>query len=209
MFQNKTFKLVLGILFFGSLWGLSEASFGEWLYSRDIPNSSIYLAVIAIFIIAAAHVSLKHRLTGTMIGLIAMLFKMINIPLYTCHLLAIGLVGVGYDMSSWLVSYVYSGKFRLPVIGLLSTYTGRALFAFTITYVWRYSYWTAVGLPRVIDYIFVSGSVAALLSLIAVPVGHRLGERSRDLSWTKLHPRFAASAVFAATLGIWIIQKTI
>jgi len=147
MFNNKTGKLVLGILFFGSLWGLSEASFGGWLYSRDIPNSSIYLTAIALIILAAAKVFSSHRWTGSMIGFIAMFFKLVNVPFFACHLLAIFLLGVGFDISFELVRRVYSGKFKLPVIGLAGTYIGRALFALAITYVIRYSATLSVGVP--------------------------------------------------------------
>ena len=54
MLNGKTGKLILGILFFGTLWGLSEASFGDWLYSQNIPHASIYLTTIALIILAAA-----------------------------------------------------------------------------------------------------------------------------------------------------------
>ena len=157
---KKTFNIILGFLFFGTLWGIFEASFGDWLYSRGISHASIYLTVIALFILASSKVFLHYKWTGTVVGLIAMLFKLINIPFFACHLLAIFLLGSGFDIAWALVSKYQSGKFRLPVIGLVGTYTGHALFALIITYIVRYQYWTAVGLPKVIDYIFVSGSVS-------------------------------------------------
>ena len=209
MFNSKTGKLVLGILFFGSLWGLSEASFGGWLYSQDIHNSSIYLTSIALIILGSAKVFYSHRWTGVMIGFVAMLFKLVNVPFFACHLLAIFLLGIGFDISFDLVTRVYSGRFRLPIIGLAGTYSGRALFALIITYVIRYHYWTEAGLPRVIDYILLSGSISAIIGVIAVPLGNLIGRSARELSWPKLHPRFSTAAVLAATLGIWIIQQAI
>ena len=209
MLNNRTCKLILGILFFGSLWGFSEASLGGWLYSRDISHASVYLTVIALVIIALAHASLSHRWTGTLTGLFAMLFKLINIPFFPCHLWAILLLGFGFDISLALVPRFYSGRFRLPVIGLVSVYVGHALFALTITYVWQYHYWTAAGLPRVIDYIFISGSVAALLGAVAVPVGNRIGISAGGFSWAKLHPRLSSTGVLAATFGIWVLQRVI
>ncbi len=209
MHKGKIFRIILGVLFFGSLWGLSEAAFGDWLYAHDIPNASVYLTAISLFIVASARIFLPLRYTGSMLGLFAMLFKLVNIPFYACHLWAIFLLGAGFDISFALVSRFYSGKFKLPVLGLLSNYTGRALFALSITYLWRYSPWVEAGLPKIINYIFISGSVSALICAFTVPLGNRIGESARELSWAKLHPQFTAVIILAATLGIWIIQRTI
>jgi len=206
MFRSKTFKCFLGFLFFGSIWGFSEATFGDWLYSQEIPHASIYLATIAFIIIASSKVFLSYRWTGTMIGLIAMLFKLVNVPFFACHLLAIFLLGAGFDIACELVTRLYAGRFSLPVIGMVGNYIGRALFAVIITYVVQYYYWTEVGLPKVIDYIFISGSISALIGAVAVPIGNLLGKNVREFSWTKLHPRFSIAAVFVTILGIWIIQ---
>ena len=209
MGKMKTLNVVLGLLFFGSLWGIFEASFGDWLYSNGITHPSIYLTTIALVILASSKVFLPYKWTGSLIGLIATLFKLVNIPFFACHLLAIFLFGVGFDIAYGLISRIYSGKFRMPVIGLVGTYTGRALFAVIITYVVQYKYWTAVGLPRVIDYIFISGSIATLFGIIAVPVGDYIGKRVRKLSWPELHPQYSTMAVLMSILCIWIIQKAI
>ncbi len=101
---KKTLNIVLGFLFFGSLWGLFEASFGDWLYTRGIAYASIYLTVLAMFILASSKVFLPYKWTGALVGLIAMLFKLINIPFFACHLLAIFLLGSGFDIAWALVA---------------------------------------------------------------------------------------------------------
>jgi len=209
MFNSKAFRCILGFLFFGSVWGFSEVTFGDWLYLQEIPHASVYLTAIAFIIIASSKVFLPYRWTGTMLGLIAMLFKLVNVPFFACHLLAVFLLGAGFDIACELVTRLYAGRFSLPVIGLTGNYIGRALFAVIITYVVQYYYWTEAGLPRVIDYIFISGSISALISAIAVPIGNRLGKNLSELSWTKLHPRFAILSVLFGTLGIWILQQAI
>ena len=177
MNKRETIAAVLGIIFFGSLWGFVEATFGDWLYATNNAYPSLYLTTIAIAILASAKVFYPYRWTGTLIGTVALCFKLINVPFFACHLLAIFLLGFGFDVAYALVSRVYSGTFRLPLIGLFGTYTGRALFAVFITYIVRYSYWTEPGLPKVIDYIFISGTVSALLGTIVVPIGWYLARR--------------------------------
>jgi len=141
--------------------------------------------------------------------MLAMMFKLINVPFFACHLLAIALLGVGFDIAWAMVSRFKSMKLGLPLTGIMANYIGRALFAVVITYLIRYEYWTAPGLPKVIDYIFISGSISALGSMIAVPVGHRLGSAGRMLSWPRLHPRFSTLAVLSAVVCIWIFQQAL
>ncbi len=131
---------VLVILFLGSLWGFVEASFGDWLYSHDIANSSLYLTTIAIAILALSKSLYQYRWTGTALSAIALCFKSFNIPFFGCHLHAIFLPGFGFDVANGLVTRLYYGKFRLPLVGLIGAYAGRVLFAVIITNVVRYPF---------------------------------------------------------------------
>ncbi|MFC1541547.1 hypothetical protein ACFL50_03745 [Candidatus Latescibacterota bacterium] len=207
MMTGKRFKDITLILLLGSIWGLSEASFGDWLYAREIPHASIYLSLIACLIFSIAKVFLNYRWTGTALGLFAMLFKLVNVPFFACHLLAIALLGTGFDIAYGLVTRLYSGKLRLPVIGMVGTYAGHVLFAVIITYVIRYEYWTAAGLPKVIDYIFVTGTVTALFAAVVMTIGTVIGQNIRVLSWPKLHPQLTTVLLLGAIAGIWILQQ--
>lgn len=209
MDKRVIINTTLGIFFLGSLWGFVEASMGDWLYSHEIAYSSLYLTTIAIAILASSKIFYPHRWTGTVIGAIALCFKLVNVPFFACHLLAILLLGFGFDIAYECVTRLYSGKYRLPLIGLFSAYAGRALFAVIITYVVRYRFWTEPGLPKVIDYIFITGTVSALLGSVAAPVGSHLAGMLREFSWPKMHPRFTVAAVLMTTAGIWMIQMAL
>ena len=206
MNKYKVTNVVLGIFFLGSLWGFIEASFGDWLYTNTVAPPSIYLTTLAICILASSKEFYKYRWTGTALGAIAMLFKFVNMPFFACHLLAIFLLGFGFDLAYELISRFYRGTFRLPIIGLIGTYCGRALFATIITYLVRYSYWTEAGISKVIDYIFITGTVSAILGSIAVPIGNRLANRILIFSRLKLRPQISTATVFTASAGIWILQ---
>ena len=212
MDKKKKLQIVLVFLFFGSLWGLVEASFGEWLYARNISHASIYLTALAFLILASSKVFLSYKWSGTVLGLIAMLFKLVNVPLFACHLLAIALLGSGFDLAYGLAYKYLPGKVRLPVAGLFGTYLGQALFAVVITYIVRYEYWMIGEFPnhaKVIDYIFISGSVSAVFGMIAVPLGQYLGKSVQGLTFAKLTPRFSNAAVMTGILCIWVIQQVI
>jgi len=209
MYKRKTIDIALGIIFFGTLWGFFEVSLGGWLYSQDIAYPSIYLTAIAAFILAASKIIYPQMWTGTAIGSLAMLFKLANEPFFACHLLAIFLFGAGFDLSYALISRLYHGRFRLPVIGLIGTYAGRALFAVIITYVVRYHFWTDAGVSKVIDYIFITGTVSALIGSIAVPAGSSLAHSMQEFACLKLRPNLSTSMVLTASAGIWILQAAL
>ena len=40
----KKLNIWIYLLFFGSLWGLSEVMGGEFLYANDIPHASVWLS---------------------------------------------------------------------------------------------------------------------------------------------------------------------
>ena len=206
MKKNNVVIAIPAILFFGTLWGSIEASFGGWLYSQNVAYPSLYLITLAIGILAASKVFCSFRWSGTAIGAIAMLFKMVNIPFFACHLLAIFLLGFGYDAACLLAGRYITGRARLPMTGLISAYTGRALFAVIITYVVQYQYWTAAGLPKVIDYVVLTGTVSALLGGFATVLGHDIAVRSRAFSQARLRPRFSSALILAASAGAWMYQ---
>ena len=206
MIDRKAIDRVIGIFFLGSLWGLVEASLGDWLYTYEIVHPSLYLTTIAVTIVAALKFFYPQRWTGTLAATIAMVFKVVNVPFFGCHLLAIFLLGFGIDIAYEIVPRFHSGKYRHLLIGLFGTYLGRALFAIIITYVVQYRFWTEVGLSKVIDYIFITGTVSSLLSCVAVHFGTRLAINTREFPWLRLHPRLTTGVVIVSTAGIWMIQ---
>lgn len=195
--------VAIGILFFGSLWGFFEASFGGWLYSNAVPYASIYLTTIAIVILASAKKIYPYLFTGTIVGAIALCFKTVNTPFFACHLLAILLLGAGYDIAHEFVKRTYKGRYPMLLTGIVGTYMGRIMFAVLITYVIRYRFW---GTSRVIDYTALSGTVSALIGGLAAPAGVILTDRLSGLSLPRLHRSFRAAAVLMTTAGIWLVQ---
>ena len=80
-------EYILGILFFGSLWGFSEAVLGGLLYHFDVPYSSVFLTIIGFCILTVAVVYLPKTGISSAIAAIAMLYKFLNTPFFACHLL--------------------------------------------------------------------------------------------------------------------------
>ena len=193
-------QYVLGLLFFAGVWGISEAALGGALYAAGVPHASVPLTVVALVILTLARSCLPLRGSGTLIAACAMLYKFLNSPFFGCHLLGILLTGVCYDLMFDLLK-VHSKAFGAAA----ATYLSYAVFAVTITYVFRYEYWVQGGFSKVLGHIAIGGSMAALVSAGVVPLAARLGDTLKSrfaVPFASLrHP--ACGGVSALTLGLW------
>lgn len=245
--MNKSY--LLGILFFSALWGVSESALGGAFYRANIFHASIPLTIIAFMILSIARAYLPQKGSATLIAFVAMFYKFMNAPFFACHLLAIFLLGVSYDLcfsffnrrsnlcdyssvdaalraqapSLCSIAGIKGETFRLSekwdyhalrnsaLFGLVSTYIGYTLFALTITYVFRYHYWIAEGLPRILRYVGIGGTMAAVGNALFVPVSLRLGRMLREKAvnpFFEFKPTFAAVSISLITACLWILGVT-
>lgn len=195
-------QYILGILFFGGVWGLSEATLGDALYRAGIPYASVPLTAIGFVVLTFARVYFPRPGTATLIASFALLYKFLNAPFFACHLLGIVLMGMCYD--------VFVNGFRIRSAWLaagLATYTNYAAFALMITYVARYNHWVQGGLGKVLEHVGVSGSMAALACAVLVPLSLRLGVKLKSAVSTPFAWRGAPvpTAVTGLTAGLWVL----
>lgn len=196
------------ILFFGSLWGINEVLTGEILFRNQVLLASVWLAAWAFFILAVGRGIVNKPGTSILMAGIAAIFKLVNAPPFYCHLLAIFLIGVGFDIAATLL--MKEGRrsaFRQALAGVLGAYGGFALFALTITYVIRYKYWVAGGAAKVLDHIFVAGSIAAAVSVFLVPLGYKIGSSG----WQVLerYPRWSSIGATAGLVLLWTLVRIV
>ncbi len=199
---------LLGVLFFSALWGASETGLGGVFYRAHIPHASAALTIIAFIILSIARSYLPQKGSATLIASVAMLFKFLNTPFFACHLLAIFLLGVSYDLA-----FSFFKVKNKALFGLVTTYLGYILFALTITYVFRYHYWIEEGLPRILRYVGISGTMASLGNAIFVPIGLHLGQTLKKKAGSlfefgelsALKTGLLTASVSLITAGLWIL----
>ena len=196
---------ILGVLFFGGLWGICEAVPGNALYSAKVTYASVPLTIIGFAVLTIARVYFPQKGTATLIAVCAMLFKFLNVPFFACHLLGILLMGLCYD----LFFSVFKIKSR-SLSAVAAVYLNYALFALMITYVFRYEYWVQAGFAEVLRHVGISGSMAALGCAIIVPASLRLGEqlKANCLRPFNLKRQLVPSGVLALTIGLWVFSLT-
>ncbi len=178
----RKFKNWSWLLLFGSLWGIIEVAGGGVLSEYNMLHVSVILAAWAFIVMAVARGIVNKPGSSIVIGIVAVIFKLANAAPFFCHLLGIFALGLAFDVfSSLLMKNERKISFRLSLTGALSAYSGYALFAIIITYIVQYKYWIAGGLPKVLEHIFVGGSLAAIGAVVLVPLGFWIGINSENL----------------------------
>jgi len=196
-------EYILGILFFGGLWGISEAVLGDALYSAHVPYSSVPLTIIGFVILAIAQAYFPQKGTAILIAGFAMLYKFLNIPFFACHLLGILLMGACFDL---FFSVLKINNRSLSTVA--AVYLNYLLFALMITYVFRYEHWVQAGFTGILHHVLISGSMVALGSAIFVPAGFRLGQQIKTAyaSPFNLKLQYVPGSVLVVTVGLWIFS---
>jgi hypothetical protein len=198
-------EYIFGILFFGSLWGLSEAILGGLLYRFEIPHASVYLTVIGFSVLMIARMFFSKPGMLTLIAAFAMLYKFLNTPFFACHLLGILLLGVCCDLFFNIVKL----KHRY-VSTILAIYTNFTLFALLITYIFRYKHWIERGWARIAGHILIGGTLAALACVLAVPLCDRLGQWLKTgKSHGDMAKSFGRLRLATVTTGLWLMAVVI
>lgn len=194
-------ELVLGVLFFSGLWGLCEAVLGGALYAAAVPHASVVLTACGLVILSFASVYFPHKGIPTAIAGCAMLYKFLNEPFFACHLVGILLTGICYD----LVFNVLKARNR-AVAAAGTVYASYALFALLMTYIIRYEHWAQSGVGKVLSHVLVSGSIAALVCALLVPLAYRIGGRLKKGYSMPFVPsrRLVPSGVSLAAVGLWV-----
>ncbi len=193
-------EYILGILFFGGLWGISEAALGGFLYRIGFNYASVPLTIIGFIIMTMANVYFPRIGIATLIAAFAMLYKFLNVPFYGCHLLGILMTGLCYDLFFNII------KIKKPSISAAAaTYLSYALFGLMITYVFQYEHWVAKGFAGILRHIAISGSMAALGCAVFVPNCIKLTERFKTnlIQAFTMRLQFVPGSVLAVTIGLW------
>jgi hypothetical protein len=200
----KKFKPVMWLFLFGSIWGINEVFLGEILYRNEVQNSSVILTVMALFLLAIARGMINKPGSSALIGIFAVLFRLANTAPSYCHLLGIFVLGAIFDVfSSLLIKNKEQALLRWGTAGMLSAFVNNALFALSITYVFRYEYWVAGGFSKVAQHIFISGSIITIIAVFVVPLGFFIGKNGGILFDRR--PRWSYAGTILGSLALWTV----
>lgn len=201
----KEHNLFIWVLFFGSLWGISEVVVGKLLFDADIPYASAWISTWAFFILAVARGLMNKPGTSTAIGGIAGVFRLVNAS-YACHIFGIFLLGAAFDLTfSLLTRHKKTIYIQSSLAGLVGAYGGHLTFALLAAYIIRNPLWVSGGLSKIFGHVFISGSFVALASALLVPVGYWIG--NKRIIFSGLRSRWVYHGALLCIVIFWVLAR--
>jgi len=202
---TKTNRWLL-LFLFGSLWGIMEVLGGEAFFKNAVPHASSVLSAWGLMMLAASRAVWNRPGTSALVGGLAALFKLVNAAPFYCHLAGIFILGAVFDLAaSWLVKKIKPLSISSVLTGIVSPLAANTVFGILMAFVIKYKYWAVEGWPKVLNYIFVSGGLAALAGAVLVPMGFWLGQNIDELNVRK--PRWALAGSMLGSAAVWTAAR--
>lgn len=203
-------KLIWGVILFGSVWGGLEAIVTSSMAGSGtfIPRSAL-LALVSLLVLSYARFVLPRTGSTLAIGLVAAGFKFLGLPtLLMCQLA--GVVGQAIILELAFTLAQNRGWFRKPLplaaVVIAASYVNSLSFSFSQAYLFQNHWWFDRGLSGLLHWSFVTGSAAALASLVGFAVALWLSRMSLARVQRFIEVRQAAfvSAAVAVSVCFWV-----
>jgi len=190
--------VVIGIVLFGSIWGLVEATLGGFLHLIYLPYKGAIMGGIGMAIMAAFVVTYRRPKLVFWVGLIAALFKLLSALIYGSLIFAPFVVNPASAILmealafTLVVSLLYKGfessiKMRIAA-GVSAGYLSFILFG-PLASAAGMGNWASLGLAETLSKVFAEGTALAIagtsLLLLVYLVGMQLRPKFWHLSSTK------------------------
>ncbi|MGQ9734234.1 MAG: hypothetical protein ACUVQU_04195 [Candidatus Bipolaricaulia bacterium] len=214
--RKDLLDLAVGVILFGSLWGLLEATLGGLLHALKLPYTGAIMANLGFAVMAAAVAVYKRSTLPAGIGLVAASFKLLDVLIFSLSPLARAVVNPA--MAIILEALAFQGVVSLlwrpyqrrelaragtGLAGMYLSYVGIALVFFYILGRGPKDVTDPLGL---VGFAIQDGTIAALAGLIAAPLGHRFGEllRARKERLAARNPRLLYRGALVLTAACWL-----
>jgi hypothetical protein len=209
-------RVVIGILVFGSVWGLVEAVLGGALHLVHFPYQGAIPGGIAMAIMATFVVTYRRPRLVFWIAVIAALFKPLSAAIYGQPIFspfvvnpgsAILLEGLAFTLvaSLFFKGFESSIKTRIAA-GASAGYLSAILYA-VLASALGMGKWASLGLAGRITTALTDGTALAIVGTCLLLLGHLVGTKLRPNFWQFMTVK--PKAFYASTIGItafcWIL----
>ena len=212
--------LIIGVLVFGSIWGLLEATLGGFFHLINFPNTGAIMGGVGMAVLGAALATYKKPIMLPGIGIIAASFKLLNVwilfvPVNVPHIInpvaAIILESLAFSLvATFLMNRMeksdYTGVWAAVLAGIVSA----SAFACVAVYITQIPINTRLGIDSVREFVMVNGLVQAVFAGVMAPAGCMLGRKlaaSMPLMFARKSVYFATSA--CAVLFCWGLSAAV
>jgi hypothetical protein len=180
-------RVIIGILVFGSIWGLLEATLGGFLNMIVLPNKGAIMGGIGMAIMGAALAIYRKPAMLPGIGIVAASFKWLNswllfVPASAIHIvnpaMAIFLESLVFSLVVTFLMYrmdknVYVGAWAAFLAGLISV----TAYGYFSVYIMHAPLFERMGVSSVPEFIAGHGVIQAVFFGMLAPLGYLLGKK--------------------------------
>ena len=205
----------VGILVFGSVWGLVEATLGGALHLIHFPYQGAIPGGIAMAIMAAFVVIYQRPRLVFWIAVIAALFKPLSAAIYGQPIFspfvvnpasAILLEGLGFTLVVSLLFKGFEGSIKTRIaVGVSAAYLSATLYAILASALGM-GKWAYLGVTERVTTALTDGTALAIVGTGLLFLGYLVGTKLRPNFWQVMtvKPRTFYASTAAITAFCWI-----
>jgi hypothetical protein len=209
------FGPLIGILVFGSIWGLVEASLGGFLHLVHFTYKGAITGGIGMAIMATFLVMYRRPKLGFWLGVIAALFKPLSAVIYGQPVFApfvvnpasaIILEALGFTLVVSLLFKGFESSIRTRIAaGISAGYLSAILYAILASTIGMGN-WASWGLTERVTAALSDGTALAIAGTALLLLGHLVGTKLRPNFWQfmTVKPKAFYASTIAITAFCWI-----
>jgi len=213
--SGNILSVIVGIVLFGSIWGLMEATLGGFLHLTHFAYKGAITGGIGMSVMGAFVVMYRRPKLVFWIAVIAALFKPLSAVIYGQPIFApfvvnpasaILLEGLAFSL---VVSLLFKGfensiKTRIGA-GVAAGYLSIILFGVLASAVGMGN-WASWGLAERVSSVFANGTGLAIVGTSLLLLGHLVGTKLRPNFWQLMtvKPKAFYASTIAITAFCWI-----
>jgi hypothetical protein len=212
-------RIIIGILVFGSIWGLLEATLGGFFNMIIFPNKGAIMGGIGMAIMGVALAIYRKPAMLPGIGIVAASFKWLNawllfVPVSAIHIvnpaMAIFLESLAFSLVVTFLMYridknVYVGAWAAFLGGLISV----TAYGYFSVYIMHAPLFARMGVSSVPEFIAGHGVIQAVFFGMLAPLGYLLGKKLATASPVFLRRPLYYYATSAAIICVCLVISAI
>jgi hypothetical protein len=208
-------RVVIGILVFGSIWGLVEATLGGFLHLVHFTYKGAITGGIAMSIMAAFVVTYRRPRLVFWLGVIAALFKPLSALIYGQPIFApfvvnpasaILLEALAFTLVVSLFSKGFESSIKARIgVGVATGYLSIILYGVLASAVGMGN-WASWGLTERLSSVFANGTGLAIVGTCLLLLGYLVSTKLRPNFWQLMtvKPKAFYASTIAITAFCWI-----
>jgi len=184
---QNAIHLIIGILVFGSIWGLLEATLGGFLNMIIFPNKGAIMSGIGVAIMSSALAIYRKPGMALGIGIVAASFKLLNVwflfvPISAVYIINPAMAIIFESLAFGLVAAFVLNRMERNIFigvgaGILAGLMSTTAYVYFAIYAMNAPLFERMGVGSIGEFIANQGVVQAAFFGILLPLGYLIGQK--------------------------------